>query len=174
MTTSTPDAGALVATVGDTSVRVRMIGGGSWELPVGVTALLDGPLSDPPSGRPRPEQLTNALGVVHDHFDDVVIESPIVAAAPSLTVMGDHAVMLARVEIGRDDVDLPATLERRDVDEVFRTLVSESRDERADNPGLDAGHADSIVATCCIVLAIVRRLDLLQVTVAAADVGGAG
>ena len=82
--------GELVLTLGDREARLRMVGGGSWTLPTGVDALLESELADPPGGRPAPEQLTNALGRVHDDLDEIIIESPIVAAAPSLTVVGDH------------------------------------------------------------------------------------
>ena len=151
-------SGELVLTLGDRDADLRMIGGGAWTLPTGVETLLESELADPPKGRPAPEQLTNALGRVHDDLDEIIIDAPIVAAAPTLTVVGDHAVMLARVEIGSDDVDPPLDLARRDIDEVFRTIVAEPTSERVDNPGLDPDHVESIVATCCYVLAILRRL----------------
>ena len=52
-----------------------------------------------------------------------------------------------------------------DADEVFRTLVAEPRSERLHNPGLDTAHVDTIIGTLCIVLAIMRRLDLDQMAV---------
>ena len=51
---------------------------------------------------PPPASLTNTLGIVHDHLDDMLIESPIIAAAPSIVFVGHHAGSLARVEIGDD------------------------------------------------------------------------
>lgn len=157
--------GGLVVDVGDTTIVVAMSGGASWTLPIGVHSLLDGPLHDAPDGRPDPEQLTNALGAVTDHFEDVVIESPMVAAAPTVTFRGPHATMLGRVEIGADELDDDYVLRRADADEVFRTLVGETRDERRHNPGLDPAHADSVVATCCAVLAFLRRLDLHEAAI---------
>ena len=46
-------------------------------VPVGPATLLDGPLrgSDPP----LPADLTNALGLVQDHLDDLLIEAPSIA-----------------------------------------------------------------------------------------------
>ncbi len=151
------DPGGLVLRIGDHAVGVAMAGVVDRELPVGpvtlVDRLLDG--SDPP----QPADLTNALGLVQDHFDDVVVESPIVLAASSLVATGPHATMLARVELGRDDVPAGYRLQRRDADEVFRTLVAEPVAQRRHNPGLRPDHAQSIVGTCCVILAIMRRLD---------------
>lgn len=159
--------GSLIAHIDDQSIGLTMVGGGNWTLPIGVLPLLDGPLER--ADRPRPEQLTNALGAVADHLDDVLIESPIVGATTQLTVTGPHACMIARVELGLDDVPADYVLERTDADDVFRTLVAEPRAERVHNPGLDADHVDSIVATCCIVLALMRRLDLQCVGIRATD-----
>ncbi len=67
-------------------------------LPIGPVALLDGPLgrADPPS----PASLTNALGLVTDHLDDIIIAAPAMAAPTSVVAVGEHALALARVEIG--------------------------------------------------------------------------
>ncbi|MEL6891323.1 MAG: hypothetical protein AAFP84_06995 [Actinomycetota bacterium] len=151
-------AGTLVFAIGDHRIDLEMIGGGEWTLPIGVLDLVEGPLEG--ADRPRPEHLTNALGVVTDHLDDVLIEAPIVASAPAVAFTGPHAVMVARVELGDDDVPADYVLARADADEVFRTIVAEPRAERAHNPGLDADHVDTIVAACCVVLAVLRRLDL--------------
>lgn len=150
--------GSLVATIGDRAIELAMLGGATWTVPIGVSDLVDGPLER--ADRPRPEQLTNALGAVTDHLDDVVIEAPIVASAPALVLAGPHAEMVARVELGSDVVPDDYTLDRSDADEVFRTIVAEPRSERIDNPGLDADHVDSVVGALCAVLALLRRFDL--------------
>ncbi len=151
------DAGTLVVHVGDTEIAIEMVGGGSWTLPVGATTLVEGPLER--ADRPRPEQLTNALGAVADQFDDVIIEAPIVASAPALVFQGPHALMVARVELGLDAVPEDYVLHRADADEVFRTIVAEPRAERIHNPGLDAAAVDTVIAGCCALLAFLRRLD---------------
>ena len=157
--------GDLVVGVGDHETSIRVVGGGSWRLPVGVVDLVDGELGR--ADVPEPEQLTNALGVVTDHLDDVLRESPMVEAAPRVVVAGPHADALARVEAGRDPVGDGHELTRPDADEVFRTLVAEPIDERRHNPGLRPDEAETIVATCCVVLAVMRRLELASVTVVA-------
>jgi exopolyphosphatase/guanosine-5'-triphosphate,3'-diphosphate pyrophosphatase len=137
--------------------------GAEFHLPIGPLTLLDGPLerADPPS----PANLTNALGLVTDHLDDVIIAAPSMADPTSVVAVGDHALALARVEIGHALVPSHYELRRADADEVFRTLVSETNDERRHNPGLDHRHVESIIGTCCVILGVMRRLDLASITI---------
>ena len=134
------------------------------ELPWGVVDLtaaeLDG--SDPPS----PVQLTNALGAVVDHFDDVVREPPELIDVAAVTFSGDAASTLAAVEPARDDVAEPFVLPRDAAEEIFRTVATETGARPGLQPGLPPEHVDTIVAACCIVLAVMRRLHLDQVTIA--------
>ena len=158
-----PEPGGLTVRVGDAETVVTMTGGASWTMPVGPDPLVEGPLER--ADRPHPAQLTNALGIVHDHFDDIVIDAPMVALAPSVEFTGPHAVGLAAVELGSTDVPDDYVLRRDDADEVFRTLVAESIADRVDNPGLDPSQVESIIGTCCVILAIIRRLDHQQATI---------
>ena len=148
----------LTVTIDDRRTDLETSGGATHTIPVGPVSIVEDVFErrDPPA----PAQLTNALGAVHDHLDDVLIEEPNVAATPSIVFGGHHARSLARVEVG--SVDLPDTcrIERAAIDDVFRTIVAEGPAERRHNPGLDDAHLDTIVATCCIVLAIMRRLAL--------------
>ena len=162
--------GSLIVRIDDRSISLTTGGGEDWMLPVGVVTLLDGPLEL--ADRPNPEQLANALGAASDHLEDVLVESPMVGAATQLTITGPHADMIARVELGLDHVPPGYMPERAAADEVFRTLVAEPRGERIHNPGLAADHVDSVVATCCIVLALMRRLNLQRVHIRAAEGGG--
>lgn len=150
--------GTLHVHLDDHSIDIAVTGGGTITLPVGPLTLLDGPLlgADPPS----PAHLTNALGLVHDHLDDAIIASPSIAAAPAVIASGSHAMAMARVEIG--DIVVPSgyRLRRADADEVFRTLAVEPSGERRHNPGLEDRYVESIVATCCVILGVMRRLDL--------------
>lgn len=159
------DVGGLTVHIDDDTVAITMTGGATWTFPLGATTLLDNELerSDPP----RPAQLTNALGLVHDYFDDIIVEAPSVLATPSVVFTGHHAESLARTEIGRDAVDERTPLLRADADEIFRTVVAEPIAERRHNPGLDEQHVETIVTTLCIVLSIMRRLALNQVEVLA-------
>lgn len=150
--------GTLVIRIDDRATAIELLGGGTWTLPVGPVSLVEGELAD--GDPPPPAALTNALGTVHDHFDDVIIDAPMVAAVPEVTFAGRHATTLARVEVGSADVPDDYVLARVDADEVFRTLVAEPADQRRHNPGLPADEVESVVGTCCVVLAVLRRLDL--------------
>jgi exopolyphosphatase/guanosine-5'-triphosphate,3'-diphosphate pyrophosphatase len=157
----------LSVRIADHTVEIRTTDGHSFRLPVGPLALHDGPLerADPPA----PAMLTNALGLVHDHLDDIIIEVPTIAAATSVVATGPHARAMARVEIGTDDVPDGYVLTRADADEVFRTLALEPVADRRHNPGLDETHVESIIGTCCVILGIMRRLDLTSIAVMVDD-----
>ena len=157
--------GGLTVAVADRAIEITVTGGAVFTLPLGPLTLLDGPLerADPPTA----VHLANALGMVQDHFDDIVIESPTVAAAPSVAANGQHALALARAEIGKHSVPASYRLRRSDADELFRTLVAEPIAQRQFNPGLAEDHVESIIGTCCVILGIMRRLDLQEVAIEA-------
>lgn len=157
--------GSLDIDITDHSIEITMIGGGSWTLPLGPVTLVERELER--ADRPAPEQLTNALGIVTDHLDDVLRESPMVLEAPAVALRGPHASAVGRVEIGLDVLPDGYVLRRADADEVFRTLVAERIDERVHNPGLDPADVETVIGSCCVVLAIMRRLELTDVAIAA-------
>ncbi len=139
-------------------------------IPVGPTTLLDHELTDPDP--PAPAQLTNALGVVSDHLDDVLREAPGITTARDVRLLGDEPWHLARVERGGDLPDVTVPLARAAAEEVFRALATERRADRLQNPGLDPRRVDTILGTCCLVLAVMRRLHLDRVLVGATASGG--
>lgn len=156
-------AGAVFLAIGDDHVDISMTGGGEWTIPLGPQSLFDGVLEQ--RDKPSPSHLTNALGFIHDYFDDIVVVAPSVLATPLVTATGRHAAALARVELGDEHVPTDYCLLRADADEVFRTLVAEPRAERLHNPGLGSSDVDTIIGTLCIVLAIMRRLDLSRLAI---------
>jgi exopolyphosphatase/pppGpp-phosphohydrolase len=155
--------GSLHIEILDGSTEIAMVGGGAWALPVGPETLVARELER--ADRPAPEQLTNALGIVTDYLDDVVRESPIILDAPAVGFSGRHAVGLGRVEIGLDELPAGYTLARVDADEVFRTIVAEPIAQRLHNPGLEPADVETVIGTCCIVLAVMRRLELAEVSI---------
>ncbi len=143
----------------------------SYVVPLGPAALNRSDLaSDPPS----PEELTNAIGAVLDHLDDVLRELPGVSEADEVHVAGREQQAIAFVEAGHE-VDLPFGLTRDAAEDVFRTVATERRSDRARNPGLAPDLVDTVVAGCCVLVAVMRRLHLDTVTVApqAGQAGGA-
>ena len=175
------DVDVLTIEICDRSLRLETVGGRpderrSYEVPIGPLSLLDEDLVDVRlGGLPAPASLTNALGAVHDHLDDVFIDAPEMLSPGAVELRGDHALSLARVEHGAYELPAGYRLSRASADEVFRTVVGELRSERAHNPGLDAAHVDTIIPTCCIALGVMRRLELAQVAIAQATrshVGG--
>jgi exopolyphosphatase/pppGpp-phosphohydrolase len=137
--------------------------GRDFRLPVGPGALLGEELVDPDP--PTPEQLTNALGAVVDHLDDVVRLQPDVADATDVRVGGAEAWHLATVERGRPPDGGDVQLDRDGVEEVFRAIATESRADRVHNPGLDPDRVDTVVATCCVLVALMRKLHLASLRV---------
>lgn len=169
--TADDDAGAIdsdtvVVDIGDRFVTIARHGGSTHRLPVGPATIADQVLGD--DDPPSPIDLTNALGLVHDHLDDVVMADPAVGVAPRVMVTGTHAAMIARVEIGTDAPPPSYELTRADADEVFRTLALEDADDRRHNPGLATDHVGTIVPACCVILGVMRRLDLRSVTIVTA------
>ncbi len=160
----------LVVDIGGGSTEL-MLGSGSVErvvsIDIGAVRLTELQLhSDPP----RPEELTNAIGLVQDLLDDAVREmySDDVARgyaeleAATLVGIAGTITTVAAVEIGLPRYD-PAVLHgfrltRPAAEDVFRTLATETLADRVHNPGLPAARADVIVGGCCVLVAIMRRL----------------
>lgn len=167
-TTSLPDTRApyLVIDIGGGSTEL-MLGGegsratelaGSVSLNVGAVRLTESVLhSDPP----RPEELTNALGIVADLLDDALRDLPDLAAAETLVGIAGTITTVAAVELGLARYDPAAVhgfrLRRDAAEDVFRTLATEALADRVHNPGLPRERADVIVGGCCVLVAILRR-----------------
>ncbi len=131
-------------------------------IPWGSDTLTDRWLRD--HDPPRPDALTNALGTITDHLDDVMREHPAFIDVRVLGFTGPTIDSLARVETGLDQVPESVELTREAAEEIFRMIATETTSDRAHNPGLPSLHVETIVATCSIVLAFMRRLHLDRVT----------
>jgi exopolyphosphatase/guanosine-5'-triphosphate,3'-diphosphate pyrophosphatase len=160
------------------------IGGGSTELIVGATEV-EGLRSidvgcvrlterfiehDPP----LPEELTACISLTDAHLDDVLRELPGAGSARRLVGLAGTITTIAAVDLGLAEYDRDAihhfVLTRAATEDVFRTLATESHDERVHNPGLEPARADVIVAGCCILVAIMRRLAFDECLVSEADI----
>lgn len=148
------------------------IGGGSTEFavglpgqtPVGVWSIDAGGVrlteqwlhGDPPTA----EELSNAVAVMHSHLDDAEREVPELKTASRL--IGVAAVTtLAAVEIGLLTYDRNRIhqfeLTREAAEDVFRTLATENRRDRAHNPGLHPDRVDTVVGAALILVTIMRH-----------------
>ena len=154
MTVVPDDTVTLEVHLGTDAVHCR-VGSFDSRVPVG-TALLRRVVDGDP---PEPASLTNAIGLVVDHLDDVERELPTARFADRVTVSGCGIRVLADVEVG-GAASMPFVLGRAAAEDVFRTLVTESAADRALNPGLPATWVDDIVGTCCAVVALMRHFDL--------------
>ena len=146
---------ALLIRLGNDETMVEL-DGEHHVIPLGAVSLgANEFVSDPP----RPEELTNAIGSVADHLDDMLRVLPNAAEAGEVDVVGEMATIIAAVEFGGDPA-LPFVLPRDAAEDLFRTVATESSAERALNPGLPAEAVETIVAACCIVVALMRHLHL--------------
>jgi exopolyphosphatase / guanosine-5'-triphosphate,3'-diphosphate pyrophosphatase len=160
-------SGRVRVRVGDETTVLAIDDGRSSTLPIGVRTLTDDELAGPDP--PKPEQLSNAIGLVEDHVEDVVLAHPDLGelvSATTVLVAGPVVLSVARVELGHDDVPTGFVLSRPAAEDVFRTVATERRIERLHNPGLPSEHVDTIVAGCCLVVGLMRKLQLDRVEVA--------
>jgi hypothetical protein len=165
-------AHGIVVTVEADRTRLA-VGAATAEIPWGAVTLTERWLSD--ADPPTAASLTNALGVIDDHLDDVEREHPSVLDTTVFEFAGEAVTALARVETGTADVPDALALSRGAAEEIFRIVATEALADRAHNPGLPSEHVGTIVATCCIVLAVMRRLHLDQITlVTRRSAAGAG
>jgi len=160
------------------------IGGGSTEFALGTTEL-EASLSvdmgcvrmtekflqhDPP----LPEELSNCLGVVEQHLDDVAREVPGAGDAVRFVGLAGTVTNVAAVELGLLEYDRDAihhfVLTKDAAEEVFRTLATESVADRRHNPGLDPARADIIVGGCCVLIGIFRYFGFTECLVSEADI----
>lgn len=160
------------------------IGGGSTEFAVGSNRMEGGFSTDMGSVRftekyietdpPLPEELVACLSVAEVHLDDVVREVPMVLGARQLVGLAGTVSTAAAVEIGLAEYDRDQihhfVLSRDAIEDVYRTLVTERREDRKHNPGLEAGRVDTIVGGMCILARIVRYFDATDVLVSEADI----
>lgn len=160
----------LAIDVRDDELAVTLPDGTTRVVPWGPRNLTATWLAD--DDPPHPASLTNALGAVDDHLDDIEREHGALAGART-TFRGVSIAGLARLELGVSTPPAVLELDRATAEELFRLVATEPATDRADNPGLPFDDVERIVATCCIVLATMRRLHLDRVTLLADPAGGA-
>lgn len=160
------------------------IGGGSTEFAIGAAECDDVRSLDIGCVRlterflhhdpPRADELSACLSVVHSHLDDVERVLANVASARRFVGLAGTVSVVAAVEQGLAVYDRDRIhhfdLTRSAVEDVFRTLATETREERVRNPGMEAERADVIVGGCCILVAIMRHFGIDHCQVSEADI----
>jgi exopolyphosphatase/guanosine-5'-triphosphate,3'-diphosphate pyrophosphatase len=160
------------------------IGGGSTELvvgstaPEGVSSLDIGCvrlteqflLGDPP----RPEELSNAVGLVRDELEDLRLQFPVFETGRRLVGLAGTVSAVAAIEQGLKEYDRDRihhfVLTKAAVEDVFRTLATERLADRIHNPGLERERADVIVGGCVILAVVMRVFGFQECLVSEADI----
>ena len=126
--------------------------------------------SDPPD----PGELSDALSVLRVHLDDVAREAPATLDAARLVGVAGSVTTMAAVELGLHVYDPDRihhfVLTRQAAEDVFRTLATEARDDRAANPGLEPARVDVIVGGALILVGIMRYFDFDECLVSEHDI----
>ncbi len=126
--------------------------------------------SDPP----EPEELSQAISVVHAHLDDVEREAPAAKEANLLVGLAGTVTTMAAVEIGLARYDPERihhfVLTRAAAEDVFRTLATEAKEDRIHNPGLEEARADVIVGGAVILVTTMRHFGFDRCLVSEADI----
>jgi exopolyphosphatase/guanosine-5'-triphosphate,3'-diphosphate pyrophosphatase len=160
------------------------IGGGSTEFvlgadaPTGLVSLDIGCVriteqflhSDPPA----PEELANAIATVRDLVADIPRVVPGAAEAGTLVGLAGTITTVAAIEQGLPEYDPSRIhhfhLTRHAAEDVFRTLATESAEQRAHNPGLERGRVDVIVGGAVVLVSVLRVLGYDEVLVSESDI----
>jgi exopolyphosphatase/guanosine-5'-triphosphate,3'-diphosphate pyrophosphatase len=159
----------LVVDIGGASTEL-MVGTETLDfavsLPFGAVNLTEAELHRDP---PRPEELTNAISLVSDAVDDVAHTYPLIGHVERVVGVAGTIVTVAAVEVGQKTFDPSALhklkLSREAVEDVFRTLATEPLSDRVFNPGLPRDRADIIVGGCCVLVAVMRRLQISEIVI---------
>ncbi len=140
----------------------------SVSLPIGCVNLTEEFISRDP---PAPEELHSCLSVVEAHLSDLVQEIPSAGSASALVGMAGTVTTAAAVELGFYDPEAVHhfKLTKPMAEDVFRTLSTEPRQQRIQNPGLHPERVDVIAAGLCILIKTMRFFDFQECLVSEAD-----
>jgi exopolyphosphatase/guanosine-5'-triphosphate,3'-diphosphate pyrophosphatase len=160
------------------------IGGGSTEFGYGTTELEASISVDMGCVRltekflhhdpPLPEELSNCLYEVEIGLDDVRREIPDLDRVRTFVGLAGTVSTTAAVEIGLAAYDRDAIhhfhLTKAAAEDVFRTLATETVEERKENPGMEPERADVIVGGLCVLVELMRQLGFAECLVSEADI----
>jgi exopolyphosphatase/guanosine-5'-triphosphate,3'-diphosphate pyrophosphatase len=163
---------------------VADIGGGSTEFAFGTDAVLGSISTDMGCVRltekyidhdpPLPEELVACLSIIELNLDDVSLAIPQAGSAKTFVGLAGTVSAAAAIEQGLATYDRDRThhfeLTKNAVEDVFRTLATESRSQRLQNPGMEEGRVDVIVGGLCVLVRIMRQFGFDTCLVSEADI----
>ena len=179
-TASHGDVGKFAMTIdiggGSTEFVVGPVGGGSIEsfsTDMGAARMTQAYIVTDP---PEPEDLSAALSVVELHVIDAkreLVNLAEVAENGTVIGLGGTITTVAAVDLGLLEYDTDQingyVLTREAVEDTFRALATESRDDRIHNPGLEPERVDVIVGGLCVLVETMRRLAISEIIVSEFD-----
>ncbi len=143
----------------------------AWSCDIGCVRLTEQWIEHDPA---RPEELLACLSVVEAHLDEVRLEIPNLDRAQTLVGLAGTVSCVAAVEIGLATYDRDRIhhfrLSKKAVEDVFRTLAIEDREERMANPGMEEGRADVIVGGLSILVKVMRQFGFDECLVSESDI----
>ena len=123
---------------------------------------------------PLPEELTSCLSIVEGHLDDVKREIPQAMNAMTFVGLAGTVSCTAAVEQGLHEYDREKIhhfrLTKEAVEDVFRTLATETAAQRLDNPGMEEERSEVIVGGLCVLVKIMRTFGFKECLVSEADI----
>jgi exopolyphosphatase / guanosine-5'-triphosphate,3'-diphosphate pyrophosphatase len=126
--------------------------------------------SDPPT----PEELSVAVTAVRDHLADVDRAVPGAAHAKTFIGTAGTAWTMGAIELGVDASESArihhSRLSRAAAEEIFRTLATETFEQRRHNPGLEPGRVDVIVGGVIVIVSAMRHWGFDEMLVSEADI----
>jgi len=168
------DGPFLVIDIGGASTEFSF-GGSEFEaavsLDIGSVRLTEKYIESDP---PKAEELSNCVTYAGAWLDDVDRELPQARTAKTVVGVAGTIATAVAVEIGIPEYDRDQihhfVLTREAAEDVFRTLATENREDRAFNPGLPAGRVDTIVGGMAILVRIMRHFDLDSLVASESDI----
>ncbi len=160
------------------------IGGGSTEFAFGAARFEAGISIDVGCVRltetyiehdpPLPEELVACLSITEAHLDDVARLHPMMGSAATMVGLAGTVTAAAAIELGLHEYDAEQvhhfTLTKAAAEDVYRTVVTESLEDRLHNPGLEPDRGEVIVGGMCILVRVLRYFGFEECLVSESDI----
>ncbi len=160
------------------------IGGGSTEFAFGASRFESGISIDVgcvrltetyiESDPPLPEELVSCLSLTETYLDDVARLHPMMLNATTMVGLAGTITAAAAIEQGLQTYDRDAIhhfkLTKAAAEDVYRTIVTESLEDRLFNPGLEPERGEVIVGGLCILVRIMRYFGIDECLVSESDI----